>query len=1123
MLFITAAGDVIGRASYTGRVLYTGLRPCSSKLTTPTTKVVALRAIVSVTKLTPDRLHARLAHVGMHTIRSSAKQEVATGLDLKSASGANLPCLSCVGGKLARHTFPDQGSNADDVLVVVHVNLCGPFRVAAKDGSLYFLLLKDRKTRYVWVRPVAKKSDALQEFVQWLAVTERQTKKSVLMLRFDRGGEFLGKQFTDFVNGKGIVHDLTCPYPPQQNGMAEREMRTVVESVRTMLLHMSVQHHWWHLALWQAVWVRNCLERLTLQPGTTPYQLLTGKKPGLSLAWVWGCMAQFLVPEQQRGGKLKPNARWGLHLGVSEESKGWELLNIADNRVVTTSDVVFYENMSLEVWKLEHGSASGRTPTIPPTDTSTATLPLLAEVGEPAGEDIEDVPSPFPSPSPHAPPLVADLRGLTPVSASDDEGRSGASPMASAKSIVGGRRDAQQVDVRVYSTSPGEEQVEEVQPTVSAEEPTTREKLAGNPAEVQQDDEGSEAGDDGGDAKESTDSDVVEVQRGPWQSGRNRRPPDFYVPAAFTTAYYEIDDDLQYDNAKDDEDFPELKPDMHADPEHRWDISTMTVKEALASWKGKAAKAAMEEEIRSLVVMGTWELVERPPGVNIMKNRWVLTMKYHIDDTVKCEKARLVVKGFTQVYGADYDETYAPVSSYVTLRIFLSIVTVLDLNLMQLDMKNAFLQSKLDRVLYIYRPGYFNDGAGWVCKLLKSLYCLKQLPLLWYRALVGMLLGAGWKKSQVDTALYFNVGDDKAAFELREILPMQKYLRLEIVRDMSMRKLWLHQQGYADKLRRQFLDKEQNVCTPKTPVGSLQFAATTTTPDIAFVCSKLGSGLIVKSNQHWREVDRCLTYLANTRDTALEFGGGAESLKLVGYVDADDVGDKQNRTSTGGYVFIFGGDAVSWSSQRIKCATLSSTESDYHRTGDTGVVGAGGTGARGAGGAGAGGAGAAGAGGVGAGGAGVAGAAGAGGAGAAGAAGAEGAGGAGAAGAGGTRAGGTGGPGAASAGGTGAAGAGGIGAGGARGTRAVGAGGSGGTGAGGSGLVGAAPRRPFFYLQPQSYLPAPDSALRPILSLPSSSGLTPPLLCPPHDQSQPQLLPGSPLLAPSPYPAQQAP
>ncbi|CAI7869258.1 unnamed protein product [Closterium sp. NIES-54] len=151
---------------------------------------------------------------------------------------------------------------------------------------------------------------------------------------------------------------------------------------------------------------------------TMPYQL----------AWVWGCMAQFLVPEQQRGGKLKPKAGWGLHLGVSEESKGWELLIITDNRVVTTSDAVFYENMSLEVWKSEHGPTSGRTLITPPMDTSTATLPLLAKVGEPAAEDVEDVPFPSPSPAPCAPPLVADLHGLTPVSAYGDEKRSGTSP-----------------------------------------------------------------------------------------------------------------------------------------------------------------------------------------------------------------------------------------------------------------------------------------------------------------------------------------------------------------------------------------------------------------------------------------------------------------------------------------------------------------------------------------------------------------------------------------------------------------------------------------------------------------------------------------------------------------------
>ncbi|CAI7864436.1 unnamed protein product [Closterium sp. NIES-53] len=211
--------------------------------------------------------------------------------------------------------------------------------------------------------------------------------------------------------------------------------------------------------------------------------------------------------------------------------------------------------------------------------------------------------------------------------------------------------------------------------------------------------------------EESIDSDVVEVPvKKPElrRTGRARKPPERLViharlpPAAFTTVYDNADDDLLYDDAKDDVKQPELDPDVHADPKHRWDIATMTVKEALASWKGEAVKAAMEEEIRILIGMGTWELVERPCGVNIVKNRWVLTTKYRIDDTVEREKARLVVKGLTEVYHADYDETYLPVISYVTLRIFLSIVAVVDLNLMQLDMKNAFLQSKLDRVLDMY-------------------------------------------------------------------------------------------------------------------------------------------------------------------------------------------------------------------------------------------------------------------------------------------------------------------------------------------------------------------------------------------------------------------------------------
>ncbi|CAI7923314.1 unnamed protein product [Closterium sp. NIES-53] len=460
-------------------------------------------------------------------------------------------------------------------------------------------------------------------------------------------GEFLGKEFTDFVDGKGIVHDLTCLYTPQQNGMTEREMRTAVEFVRTMMLHMGVQHHWWHLALQQAVWVRNCLERSTTPPGTTPYQLLTGKKPDLTLARVWGCTVQFMVPEQQRGGKLASKARWGLHLGRSPASKGWEVLDLTDDKVVMSVEVIFCETMSLEVWKATFGPASGQTQAHLPTDTTTATVPLLTEVDDPADEDVVEVLLPPPV---LAPPFsVADRPTSTPVSATGDEGSLEASPMAPARGIAGDRQGARVVDQDEKPSTAGEHQTgEPVEQEASPRVQSTGEltKLA---EDLAVDEEGELST-----GEESIDSDVVEVPI---------TKPELRRTAAFTTVYNEVDDDLLYDDAKEDEELPELNPDVHADPEHRWDIATMTVKEALTSWKGEAMKAAMEEEICSLTGMGTWELVERPCGVNIMKSRWVLTTKYRIDDTVEREKARLVEKGFTQVCGADYDETYAPVSS----------------------------------------------------------------------------------------------------------------------------------------------------------------------------------------------------------------------------------------------------------------------------------------------------------------------------------------------------------------------------------------------------------------------------------------------------------------------------
>ncbi|CAI7878880.1 unnamed protein product [Closterium sp. NIES-53] len=287
--------------------------------------------------------------------------------------------------------------------------------------------------------------------------------------------------------------------------------------------------------------------------------------------------------------------------------------------------------------------------------------------------ECPDRTSSSPSSAPHAPPLVADLRGLTLVSASGNDGRSRASPVAPAKSIAGGRLNAHSVGVG----STREKQVE-VQPTLvkPAKEASAGHQSIGERAAV----------------KPTT----AKLYHSSQPEFGGRLTSTYRL--TFTTAYDKVDDDLLYDDAEEDEELPELDPDMHADPEHRWDILTMTVKGGIGEleWqRGEGRHGGGDPQSHQHENLGAG----RTPTGGEHPEELV-----GVDDTVKCEKARMVVKGFTQVYGADYDETYAPVRSYVTLRIFLSIVAVLNLNLMQLNIKNTFLQSKLDRVLYMYQP-----------------------------------------------------------------------------------------------------------------------------------------------------------------------------------------------------------------------------------------------------------------------------------------------------------------------------------------------------------------------------------------------------------------------------------
>ncbi|KAJ0468434.1 putative RNA-directed DNA polymerase [Helianthus annuus] len=219
--------------------------------------------------------HSRYGHLHEQALQQLSKDNMVTGLPF---IGNINQCEGYIFGNQTRWSFPTRTWRTNSPLQLIHADLVGPMQTKSMGGNFYFFLLTDDYTRMSWVYFLNKKSESLEMFKKFKIKVEKESGYSIKALRTDRGGEFIGKVFNDFCALHGIRRDLTTPYTTEQNGIAERKNRTVVEMARCMLQAKRLSNRFWGEAVSTAVYLTS-LSPTTAISGKTPYEMWYGEKP----------------------------------------------------------------------------------------------------------------------------------------------------------------------------------------------------------------------------------------------------------------------------------------------------------------------------------------------------------------------------------------------------------------------------------------------------------------------------------------------------------------------------------------------------------------------------------------------------------------------------------------------------------------------------------------------------------------------------------------------------------------------------------------------------------------------------------------------------------------------------
>lgn len=803
--------------------------------------------------------HRKLGHRDLNCVSKIYNHSLCDGIRIDDC-GIKEDCECCLEGKLTRLSFPKHSnSRSSNILDLVHTDLCGPVIPSTNAGKSYVMTMVDDYSRYTKIYLLSAKSDAKHCFKQYVAEMENKFEKRLKSYRSDRGGEYLNQWLDAFCQEKGITNQTTLPYTPQQNGVAERKNRYLIEMTRCLLIDAKLGKEFWGEAVMTAAYLQNRIPSDSVE--RTPYELWTGRKPNLQNLHIFGCKAWVHIPKCRRK-KLDSTSVPMTFIGYPEGQKGYKFVDLESKKVVLSRDAKFLE--------------------------------FNVKTGGEFSNCID---------------FDANIEGVSEVASSHS-------------------------DESVVALNESE-----------------------HSGELQRD-EYADGSDEESNLGSSSISTVEEdMNRGEPFLRRSARVNKGKLPVNLEDYYVGI--------SKDGE--------IHDDPK--------TFKNAINSAHKCEWMTSMDAEMSAFSLNSVWTLVEPPKDCNVVGCKWIYKTKRDNAGNVVKYKSRLVAQGFSQKFGVDYDEVFAPVVKQSTFRMFLTKASKDNMFVHHVDVKTAFLNGELEENIYMKQPkGYINeDHPNHVYKLNKSIYGLKQAARSWFKKAREVLNSIGFQQSKEDECLYFLKNGNKITYLLiyvDDILiaseSKDSILRIEeeLASKLSITTLGevkqflgmeinrgedgifsINQKNYISNVSLKFGLKDAKGSkiplsqdyltsideTEKLPnnekyrslVGSLLYIAVNSRPDISIAVSLLSQKIEMPSKRDWTEAKRVLRYLNESSGLSLHLGKLIENDELICYVDADWGGDCKDRKSNCGFVLIFGGSLIQWASRKQTSVSLSSTEAEY--------------------------------------------------------------------------------------------------------------------------------------------------------------------------------------------------